>query len=179
MALQYFIQRSILRCLMALLLEDGSSSFPSLTSNWSVSIPFQTHYVSPLSVLLSMDGLLCWICAPQSPSALLGLDFRSSISFCAPPSPSALPLPTSNSTSGTPPFLMAHLIFPRIHHIYISNPIVIHHSLTSIPTFYISQIEPDDTGIQFHPLARPESFGKTRSATSFFAPWMNCGFLRL
>jgi hypothetical protein len=59
-----------------------------------------------------MDGLLRWICAPQSPSALLCLDFYPIISFCAPPSPSALPLRTSNSTSGTPPFLVVHLIFP-------------------------------------------------------------------
>jgi len=111
------------------------SSIPSLTSNRSTSISFQTCYLSPLSVLLSMDGLLHWICPPQSPSAHLGLDFHPSISFCAPPSPSALPLPTSNSTSGTPPFLVVHLIFPRIRHICLSNPILIHCSLTSIPTF--------------------------------------------
>jgi hypothetical protein len=88
------------------------SSIPSLTSNRSASISFQTCYLSPLSALLTMDGLLRWICAPQSPSALLCLHFRPLISFCAPPSPSALPLPTSNSTSGTPPFLVVHLVFP-------------------------------------------------------------------
>ena len=36
----------------------------------------------PLSALLSMDGLLCCIGAPQSPSAILGLDLPPSISFC-------------------------------------------------------------------------------------------------
>ena len=126
-----------------------------------------------------MNGLLCWICAAQSRSALRGLDFPPSISFCTPPSPSALPLPTSNSTSGTDPFLMAHLVFPQIRHICLSNPILIHPSLTSIPTFQISQIEPNDIRIEFHPLARPESFGNTRSASSSFAPWMTCVFLRL
>jgi len=135
MALRYVIQRSILPLLAALLLQDGRSSITSSTSNRSDSISFHTRYLSPLSALLSMDGLLRWICAPQSPSALLGLDFRPSISFCAPPSPSALPLPSSNSKSGTPHFVVVHLVFPRIRHICISSPILIHHSLTSIPIF--------------------------------------------
>jgi len=125
MALQYFILCSILPFLSALLFWDGRSSIPSWTLNRSVSISLQTHYLSPLSALLSMDGLLCWICTPQSLSALVGLDFCPSISFCAPPSPSALPLPTSNSTSGIPPFLVAHLIFPQIHPICLSNSILI------------------------------------------------------
>jgi len=127
-AFRYFIQRSMLPFLSELLLYDGRSSIPSSTSHRSGSISFQTRYHSPLSALLR------WICAPQSPWALLGLDFRPSISFCAPPSPSALPLPTSNSTSGTSPFLVAHLASPRIRHICLSNPIMIHRSLTSIPT---------------------------------------------
>ena len=76
----------------------------------------------PLSALLSMDGLLRWICAPQSPSALVGLDLRPSISFCTLPSPSALPLPTSHTTSGTPLFLGAHLFPPRIHHSDFQSP---------------------------------------------------------
>jgi hypothetical protein len=81
-----------------------------------------------------MDELLRWICAAQSRFALLGLDFRPTFSFCAPPSPSALPLPTSNSTSGTPPFLVAHLVSSGIRQICLSNPIMIHSSLTLIPT---------------------------------------------
>jgi len=111
------------------------SSIPSLTSNRSASISFQSRYLFPLSALLSMDGLPRWICPAQSPSALLSHDFRPSISFCAPPSPSALTLPTSNSTSGTLPFLVVHLVFPRIRHICLSNPISIHCSLTSISIF--------------------------------------------
>jgi len=178
MALRYFIRRSILPFLSALLLEDGRSSIPSSTSNRSASIWFQSRYLSPLSAPLSMDGLLCWICAHQSPSALLGLDFRPSISFCAPPSPSALPLPTSNPPWGTPPVLVTHLVFPRIRHIRLSNLILIHHSLTSIPTCCIFQTEPNDIGIWFYPLARAESFGNTRTAFSFVAPLMNRWFLR-
>jgi len=58
------------------------SSIPSSTSIRSASISFQTLYFPPLSALLSMDGLLRCIGAPQSPSALLGLDLRPSISFC-------------------------------------------------------------------------------------------------
>jgi len=127
-ALQYFIQCSIQPILSALLLSHGRSSISSSTSNRSASILFQTRYHSPLSALVH------WICAPQSPSAVLGLDFRPSISFCAPPSPSALPLPTSHSTSGTAPLLMTHLASPRIRHICLSNPIMIYSSLTSIPS---------------------------------------------
>jgi len=135
MALRYFIQRSILPFLLVLLLQDGCFSIHFSNSNRSPSISSQTRYLSPLSALLSMDGLLRWIYAPQSLSALLGLDFSPAISFCAPPSPSALPLPTSNFTSGTPSFLVVNLVFPRIRHICLSNPILIHRSLTSIPTF--------------------------------------------
>jgi len=58
------------------------TSIPSSTTIRSTSISFQTPYFSPLSALLSMDGLLRCIGAPQSPSALLGLDLRLSISFC-------------------------------------------------------------------------------------------------
>jgi hypothetical protein len=43
---------------------------------------FQTVYLPPCSALLSIDGLHCCIGAPKSPSALLGLDLRPSISFC-------------------------------------------------------------------------------------------------
>jgi hypothetical protein len=69
-----------------------------------------------------VDGLLCCIGAPQFPSALLGLDLHSSISFCTPPSPLALPLPTFYMTSGTSPFFVAHLFFPQIHHIAFQTP---------------------------------------------------------
>jgi hypothetical protein len=44
---------------------------------------------------------------------------------------------------------------------------------------WISQIEPNDIGIKFRPLARPELFGNARSASSFFALLMNCMFLCL
>jgi hypothetical protein len=47
----------------------------------------------------------------------------------------------------------------------------------SIPTFSISQIEPNYIGIQFHPLARLESFGNIRCTYSFFATLMTRVFL--
>jgi len=72
----------------------------------------------------------------------------------------------------------AHL-FPPNSSYCLSNSILIHRDLISIPTFSISQIEPVDFGIQFHPLTRPESFGNTRSAFIFLALLMNCVFLRL
>jgi hypothetical protein len=40
-------------------------------------------------------------------------------------------------------------------------------------------MEPNDIGIQFHPLARPESFRNIRRGSSIFAPLMNFVFLRL
>jgi hypothetical protein len=69
-----------------------------------------------------MDGLLYWICAPQSLLALLGLDLCPSISFCTPSSLSVLPLLSLHTASDTPPFMGAHLIFPRIHHIVFQTP---------------------------------------------------------
>jgi len=123
LVLWYFIQLSLLTFLSVLLLEDGRSSIPSSTSIRSRSISFQTPYLPHLAAMLTLDGLLHCKGAPQSLSALHGLDLRPSIRFCTPPSPSALPLPTSRTTSGTPPFLVAHLFFPRIHHIAFQSPI--------------------------------------------------------
>jgi hypothetical protein len=88
------------------------SSIPSSTSIRSASISFQTLYFPPLSALLSMDGLLRCIGAPQSPSALLGLDLRPSISFCI-----TISTPLDHLTRH-----QALLFFPRIHHIAFQTP---------------------------------------------------------
>jgi len=117
LALPNFIQCSIVPFLSTLLLYDGSSSIPSSTSIRSTSISFQIVCLSPLLELLSINGLLHWILPLQSLSALLGMDLRPSISFCTPASLSALPMPTSHTTSGTCPFLVAHLFPPWIHRI--------------------------------------------------------------
>jgi len=61
-----------------------------------------------------MNGLLNWICAPQCPVALRGLECRPSMSFWAHPSRSPLHLPFLNSTSGPPPFQAAHLMLPKL-----------------------------------------------------------------
>jgi len=122
LVLQYFIQRYILPFLSTLILYDWRSSIPSSTWIRSAYISFQTLCLPHLSVLLSMDGMLCWICPPQSPSALLGLDLHPTISFYTPPSPSALPLPTSHITSGTPTFLVANFSSPWTHHIAFQTP---------------------------------------------------------
>jgi len=82
LVLWYFIQRSILPFLSALFFLDGRSSIPSSTSIRCASISFQTLYIPTRLALLSMNGLLRCVGAPQSPSALLGLDLRPSISFC-------------------------------------------------------------------------------------------------
>jgi len=55
-----------------------------------------------------------WMAAP--------LDRRCSITFRAPPSTSALLFPTLHSTSGTPPVLLAHRFFLRIHPIAFQTP---------------------------------------------------------
>jgi hypothetical protein len=88
------------------------SSIPSSTSIRSASISFQTLYFPPLSALLSMDGLLRCIGAPQSPSALLGLDLRPSISFCI-----TISTPLDHLTRH-----QALLFFSRIHHIAFQTP---------------------------------------------------------
>jgi len=120
--LRYFIQCIILASLSALFLYDGHWSILSSTSIRSPSISFQTVYLRPLSWLLNLNWLLCCLVAPQSSSSLLGLHRCPSISFCTPPSPSALPLPTLNSTSGTPPLLVAHRFLPQIQHISFQTP---------------------------------------------------------
>jgi hypothetical protein len=48
------------------------------------------------------------------------------------------------------------LLFPLISSYCHSNFILIHCELTSIPTLYISQIEPDDIGVEFGPFASPK-----------------------
>jgi hypothetical protein len=96
---------------------------PLLNLNFRrASISFQTIYLSHLSVLLTLDGLLCCIGALQSPLELLRLYLCPSISYCTPLLPSALPLPTSPITLGTTPFPMALLHFPQIHHITFQSP---------------------------------------------------------
>jgi len=55
--------------------------------------------------------LLRWMGAPEPLLALLGPALLPSITFHAPPSTSALPLPTLHTTSGTPHWLVAHLVF--------------------------------------------------------------------
>jgi len=86
-----------------------------LFHSWLVAFP-------PLLALLSMDGLLCWICALLSPLAFFGEDLHPSISFCTPRSPSALPLHTSHTTSVTPPVLEAHPFHPWSHHVAFQTP---------------------------------------------------------
>jgi len=130
LVLRYFIQRSIVPFLSALLLYDGRSSIPSSTSIRSASISFQTLYLPSRFALLSMDGLFRCIGAPQSPSALLGLDLRPSISFCITIStPLDLPhdIRHSSSPGGAP-------LFPPNSSYCLSKSILIHRTLTSIPT---------------------------------------------
>jgi len=131
--LRYCIQLSLLPFLSGLLLKDGRSSIPSSTSIRSAAISFHTLHLPHLSTLLTLDWLLYYIGAPQSPLALLGLDLHPSISFCTPLLPSPLPLPTSHTTSGAPPFLVALLFFPSNSSYCLSISIVIHCNSTSIP----------------------------------------------
>jgi hypothetical protein len=130
--LRYFIQRSIQPFLCTLLLQDGRSSIPSSSSIRSTSIEFETLYLPDLSALLTLDGLLRCIGAPQSQSVLLGLDLGPSHSFGTPPSPSALPLLTEHTRPGSSAFLVVHLFFPSNSSYYLSNSILLHHKLTSI-----------------------------------------------
>ena len=122
LAPSYCIQRHILRCQSTLLLYSARISLPSSTSIRISPIKFQAVYLIPLSALLSLDGLLVWVSTPHSPSALLGLDWHHSMSFCTDPSPSALSSPTSHITSITPPALVKHSIVIRIHRIISQIP---------------------------------------------------------
>jgi len=84
---------------------------------------------------------LAWICAPPFHSAHLHHHQRSLAHHAHHIRPSFF-------SGGAPRFL------PHSSHCY-SNSNLIHRELTSISTFWISQIEPNDVGIPFHPLARP------------------------
>jgi hypothetical protein len=109
---------------------------------------------------------MAWICTPEFHSALLHHHRHSP---CAPCTPYQALFLSSWRTS--------------VLHEFIILPFKLHFdSLQAnlpIPTLQISQIKPNIIGIQFRTLARPESFGKTGSTSSFFASLMNCVFLRL
>ena len=109
---------------------------------------------------------LAWICAPQFHSAPL---HHHHLSSCQPCTPCQAVIRSWWCTT----FPRKFIIFPfKLHFDSLQANL-------SIPTLQISQIEPNDIAIEFHPLARPESFGNTRNASSFFAPLMNCLFLCL
>jgi hypothetical protein len=61
--------------LSALLPSNGYSSISPTTSTRCTSISCLTPYLPPLSTMLSVDGLLHLIGAPQSSTVLLGQDF--------------------------------------------------------------------------------------------------------
>jgi len=129
--------------------------------------------------MLSMDGCsagqallnpcrpsLAWLCCPQLHSMLL---LQHQHSHCPPCTPHKALLICWWRTSFSSEFIILRF---KLHFDSLRANI-------SIPTFSISQIELNDIGIQFDPLARLELFGNMRSASSFFAPLMNCVFLRL
>jgi len=172
LALQYFIQRSILLFCRSSTSRMGPpqspprprSGVPLLHSRLYTSLRFgdaQRRWAAPLD-----RRSLAWICSPQIHSALLYHHHHSS---CPPYTPHQALLLSWWRTS-----------FP---HKFIILPFKLHfdspRANLPIPTLYISQIELNNIGTQFSPLARPESFGNTRSASSFFEPLMNCVFLHL
>jgi len=109
---------------------------------------------------------LGWICTPQFHSALLHHQHHSP---CPPCTPHQALLLFWSRTSFSHEFIILSF---KLH---FNSP----WANLSIPTLQISQIGPNNIGIQFHPLARPESFRNTRSTSSFFARLLNCVFLRL
>jgi hypothetical protein len=107
----------------------------------SIWISLQTLFLLPLSVLLSMDGLLHWTDPPQSQLVLLGLVLLPSIPFSAYPSPVAVPMPTIYSTSGTPASAVAHFFLSEFvllsFKLHFDSP----QAILSTSTIYMSHSE--------------------------------------
>ena len=116
LGLRSFIQHFIRSFLLPLFFLVGCSSIISLTSIMSASISLPTRYLLPLSAILSIDWLLCWIDTARFLLVLCGLDSWPSVSFCAFPTPLSLPVSTCQCTLGTPPFRIAYCFFSQIHH---------------------------------------------------------------
>ena len=104
LALRYFIQLSILPCQLVLLLQNGCSSIPSLTSIRSTSISFQTLSLPLLLATLSMDSLLNWIGAPWPGFLPLNFILHSSITIITPLAHPALLIRHSSFPDGEPLF---------------------------------------------------------------------------
>jgi len=171
LALSYIIQRSILHFCRRSSSRMGAaqspprprSGAPLFHSRLFTSLPFgdaQHRWTAPLD-----RRSLAWFCAPQFHSALL---HHHHLSSCPPCTPHQALVLSWWHTSLPREFILLPFKLP------LDSP----RANVSIPTRSISQIEPNDIGIQFRQLARPESFGNTRNASSFFAPLMNCVFLR-
>ena len=143
---------------------QSRSVAPLFYSRLCISLPLgdaQHRWAFPLD-----RRSLAWICTPQFHSALL---HHHHLSLCPPCNPHQALL-----------FSWWRSSFPRE---FIILPFKLHFDSPganlSIPTLEKSQIEPNDIGIRFRPLARPESFGNTTNTSSLFAPLMNCVFLGL
>jgi len=108
----------------------GMGALQSPSALLSLDCPFDISFSAPQTPLwprlgaplfhsrpftsLPLRWCSVWMAAP--------LDRRCSITFRAPPSTSALLFPTLHSTSGTPPVLLAHRFFLRIHPIAFQTP---------------------------------------------------------
>jgi len=124
LALRYFILRFRLPFLSAILLLNETSSIPSSTSIRSTSNSLQTLYLPPLSAMLSMDALLCWIGAPWPGFVPLNFILHFSITFITLLAHVALHSRHSSFPGGAP-------LFPANSSYCLSNSILIHRELTS------------------------------------------------